>query len=397
LTREARRLIAFISIAMVVDTAAYATITPLLPRLAHHYHLSKAGAGALSASYPLGTLVLSLPAGVLASRLGPRRTVLLALGVLAGASLLFGLAQSAALLTAARTIQGFGAAAVWAGGLAWVVAVAPRDRRAEAIGAAIGAAIAGALGGPILGALAATVGRAVVFAAFVALPAALIVALARLPGPESVATPNARALFRDPRARMGILLMAMPSSIFGLVNVLVPLRLDRFGAGAAAIAAVFLAAVVLEATMSPIAGRMADRRGPLAPARIGLLAGAAGLALLPLPGDVVLLGAAVVLACGLLGLVWAPAMSLLGEAADRNQLNPAFAFGVGNLAWGAGTAFGGSAGGAVAAAAGDAVPYLALAAAAAAIALSVRPPDRRSGSRRSSRPRSSASARSPGP
>jgi MFS family permease len=357
---------------MVVDTAAYAAITPLLPKLSDEYGLTKATAGALSASYPVGTVVLALPAGALASRFGPRRTILVALGVLAGSSLVFGLASSAPVLIAARTLQGFGAAAVWAGGLAWVIAVAPRDRRAEAIGAAIGAAISGSLGGPILGALADGLGRGVVFGAFVALPVALIVALARLANPDNVPTLGSGALFRDRRARVGILLMMLPSAVFGLVNVLIPLRLDELGAGAAAIAAVFLVAVVLEAGLSPVAGRLADSRGPLTPARAGLVAGAVGLLLLPLPGHVLLLGVTVVFACGVLGLMWAPAMSMLGDAADRHHLNPAFAFSIGNLAWGMGTAIGGSGGGALANVTTDAVPYLLLAAAAAVTAVTVR-------------------------
>jgi MFS family permease len=373
LTPQTRRLIAFISIAMIVDTAAYAAITPLLPKLAEEFDLTKATAGALSASYPVGTVLLALPAGALASRFGPRRTILWALGVLAGSSLVFGLANSAAILIVARTLQGFGAAAVWAGGLAWVIAVAPRERRAEAIGAAIGAAISGSLGGPVLGALADAVGRGVVFGAFVALPSLLIVALARLPNPANVSTPSSRALFRDGRARTGVLLMMLPSAVFGLVNVLVPLRLDELGAGAAAIAAVFLAAVAIEASLSPIAGRLADQRGALTPARVGLLAGGVGLALLSLPDTVVLLGVVVVAATGVLGLMWAPAMSLLGDAAERNGLNPAFAFSLGNLAWGTGTAIGGSGGGALANATTDAVPYLIVAAAMGMTALVIRP------------------------
>jgi MFS family permease len=357
---------------MVVDTAAYAAITPLLPQLAEDYGLTKAGAGALSASYPLGTLVLSLPAGVLAARIGPRRTVLWALAVLGGSSLLFGLATSAPLLIAARTIQGFGAAAVWSGGLAWVVAVAPRERRTEAIGTAIGAAIGGALGGPVLGAAADHAGRALVFAVFVALPAVLIFALGRLPRPQTVAAPSGRELFGDSRARVGILLMALPSAVFGLVNVLVPLRLDDLGAGATTIAAVFLGAVVLEAGMAPVAGRMADTRGPLAPVRIGLAVGALGVVVLPLPDVVGVLAVALVVATGFLGLMWAPAMSMLSDAAERRSLSPAFAFSIGNLAWGTGTAAGGLGGGALAGAAGDAVPYLLLAAIMAITAVSVR-------------------------
>ena len=373
MTRDTRRLIAFISVAMVVETAVYSAITPLLPHLAKEFHLSKAAAGALSASYPVGTLAASLPAGVIAARIGPKRTVLYALCVLGTASLLFGVVSSAPLLLAARTLQGIGSAAVWAGGLSWVTAVAPRERRAEAIGSAIGAAIAGALGGPVLGALADALGRGAVFASFVVAPAALVFALARLPAPDHVSVPVSRALLRDPRARLGILLVALPSSVFGLTNVLVPLRLDHFGAGAAAIAAVFLVAVVVESAMSPLAGRLADRHGATTPARYGLVAAAVSLALLPLPHVVVLIGALVVGACGLLGLLWAPAMSLLSDAAERHDLNPAFAFSLGNLAWGLGTAIGGSGGGGLAAVTSDAVPYLVLAVTLGAAALVIRP------------------------
>lgn len=396
MTPAARRLIVLISVAMVVDTAAYATITPLLPDLAREFGLSKAGAGALSASYPVGTLVLALPAGLLAARIGAKPTILMALGVLGGASLVFGLGESAAVLITARALQGVGAAAVWAAGLAWVVAQAPREYRAQAIGTAIGAAIGGALGGPVLGAVAEEIGRAPVFAAFVALPLGLIVALARQPGPPSVATPGLQAIriiVTDPQMRLGVLLMALPSCAFGLINVLVPLRLDDLGAGAAAIAAIFLVAVGLESTMSPVAGRLADTRSRLTPARAGLLAGGCGLLLLPLPETAWLLGAATVFVTSVLGLMWTPAMALLGDRAEERGLDLAFAFALGNLAWGLGTATGGSGGGALANATADAVPYLLLAAAVLVTALRL---GMRSGSRTSSTLRSSVSARSPG-
>jgi MFS family permease len=115
---------------------------------------------------------------------------------------------------------------------------------------------------------------------------------------------------------------------------------------------------------------------------------------LPLGHRIVLVGAAVVAACGILGLLWAPAMSVLGDAAEHNGLNPAFAFGIGNLAWGLGTAIGGLGGGGLAAATSDWVPYLLAAAVLAVTALRL---GRRSGSRRSSTPQMTASARSPGP
>jgi hypothetical protein len=63
---------------------------------------------------------------------------------------------------------------------------------------------------------------------------------------------------------------------------------------------------------------------------------------------------------------------MLGEAAERNDLNPAFAFSLGNLAWGLGTTIGGWGGGGLASVTADAVPYLAIAVAMAVAAAALR-------------------------
>ena len=61
------------------------------------------------------------------------------------------------------------------------------------------------------------------------------------------------------------------------------------------------------------------------------------------------------------GAFWAPAMALLSDAADRIGLAQGLAFGLMNLAWGTGNALGPVLGGALADAAGDALPFLVLA------------------------------------
>lgn len=369
-----RRLLTFIAIAMIIETAVYSTVAPLLPELAEDYSLSKAVAGVVSASYALGTLVMSIPAAAVASRIGAKRGLITALSVIAAGSALFAVADSAALLIFARFLQGVGAAGVWAAGLAWVIAMAPKERRAEAIGTAIGAAIAGALGGPVLGAVADQIGRGVVFAGFVAVPLLLIARLSRIAGPPPTPTPGAeaaRAAVREPLMRRGVLLMAIPAAAFGLLNVLVPLRMDDFGSGAVAIGAIFLVAVVFESFMSPFAGRLADRHGTFFPARIGLLSGGAAAALLPLTGAPLPLGIGVVITCTLLGMLWTPAMAVLSEGADVRGVDPAFAFGLGNLAWGLGSTLGGSGGSALASATSDAVPFVVIGVAAMTLSVAL--------------------------
>src|SRR5205814_2172637 len=56
-----RRLPLFVSVVVAVDTLFFTALTPLIPRFADKYDLSKAGAGALVAAYAAGTLVGAVP------------------------------------------------------------------------------------------------------------------------------------------------------------------------------------------------------------------------------------------------------------------------------------------------------------------------------------------------
>ena len=113
--------------------------------------MSKAEAGVLSASYAAGTLLASLPAGLLAARFGPRRTVIGGLLLLGVSSVVFGFADEFVLLDAARFTQGVAGALIWSGALTWLITASPPSGAAAVIGTALGTAVAGALLGPALG------------------------------------------------------------------------------------------------------------------------------------------------------------------------------------------------------------------------------------------------------
>ena len=80
----------------------YAALTPLLPHYVDELGLSKTGAGFLAGSYALGALVAGIPAGMLATRVGVKPTLLVGLGGMTVTTALFGIADSEWLLDVAR-------------------------------------------------------------------------------------------------------------------------------------------------------------------------------------------------------------------------------------------------------------------------------------------------------
>ncbi len=359
-----RRLVIVVGAVVFVDTMFYAAIAPLLPGLAHSLHLSKLSAGVMTASYPAGTLVAAIPGGLLAVRFGPKRTVYAGLALLAGSTLAFGLLNQPALLDVARFAEGVGGACSWAGGLAWIVAEAPPERRGAMIGGALGAGIAGALLGPVIGTIASAVGRGPAFSAVVLLSLVLIIEAGRLPAVHTDSGQGVRELAASLRERgvlAGIWLVALPATASGLLNVLGPFRLHGLGAAAAAIGLTFLAGAGLEALLSPILGRLSDRRGRLLPVRFGLAGATVLVACFTVPSSAVGLALLIVAIATTLGAFWAPAMAMLSDAAEASGLDQALAAALMNLAWAGGQILGSGAGGALAKATGDALPTLAVA------------------------------------
>jgi MFS family permease len=351
-----RRLVLVISAVVFVDTMFYAVIAPLLPTLARELQLSKLSAGVMTASYPVGTLLGSLPGGVVAARVGPKPTVAAGLALLAGSTVAFALLHDAVSLDCARFVEGVGGAFSWAGGLAWIVAETPSERRGALIGQALGAAIGGALFGPVIGTLANAIGRRAAFSVVVVIALLLIAATRRLPSSHVRSAQGLRTLLPalgGAGVALAMWLVALPAVAAGALDVLAPLRLHRFGASVAAVGATFLLAAVAEGTVSPVAGRLSDLRGRLLPLRLGLAAAGALLLCFSLPGGPLVLAIVVVAIAGALGGFWAPAMALLSDAAERQGLDYGLAAALMNLAWASGQIIGSGAGGAIANVAGD--------------------------------------------
>ena len=360
-----RRLLLLTGAIVLVDTAFFTALTPLLPHYVDKLDLGKGGAGVLQAMYPAGALLAAVPGGMAAARFGVKRTVLTGLSLLAVTTTIFGVANSEWLLDVARFVQGISSAFSWTGSLSWLVAASPPGRRGQLIGTAMGTAIAGALCGPVLGALASYTGTGPAFGGVAGVAVALGVAAWRMPAALPAAVQPVGMLFRALRTRrvqVAMWLCALPALLFGNLSVLAPLRLSHLGWSAAAIGATYLVMSAVEAAWAPFLGRASDHFGRFRPLRAALIASAVVTFLLPWPGSPLLLAVVVVAAGFAFGSYWTPAMSLITDEAEAMGLDYGYAFAVVNIAWAPGQAGGAAFGGAVASVTSDAVAYLGLSA-----------------------------------
>lgn len=358
-----RRVLYFTSAVVFFDTLFFAALTPLLPHYAHTLSLGKGGAGVLSAAYPAGALLGSIPSGIVAARFGVKRTVLVGLTIVAICTILFGIGNQAWELDLTRFCQGVASAFSWTGALAWLVAASPPNRRGALIGQAFATAIAGALFGPVLGGIASVTGTRWTFGAVGLASFALVVWAALMPSQLPEKPQGISALGRamtDRRVLGGCWFVVLPSLLFGVVSVLGPLRLSLLGFGAIAIGATFLCSAAIEGLNNVFVGRIADRWGAMLPIRGGLAAAIVVSAILPLAHERFVLAVLIVCAELTFGTLFTPAMTLLTQISEEVGLDYGYTFALISLAWAPGQTIGAAGGGALSHATSDAVPYLIL-------------------------------------
>jgi MFS family permease len=361
-----RQTVGLIRVLLGFEAVIYSTITPVLPHYAHQFAASKPAIGVLAAAYPAGMLPGSLLGGWIATRAGVRRTTVVGLLLFTAAITPFGFGSSIVVLDGLRAVQGIACGCIWGGGLAWVIAIAPRERRGEVLGSVIAAAIFGTIAGPILGTLAVAVGTQAVFVCVGAVSVGLVAWTLRFREPPSATLGGAaplRTLLSNRRFLLGCWLVLLVACTVGATGTLLPLRLSRFGASGVAIGVTFVLASVLSTVLTPWTGRFVDRRGIIAPLCVGLIATGALVALLPVPQSALPLAVLTVVALGgpLTGTTM-PAMSLMTDAVDRVGAALALGTMLFNLAWGLGETVGPPAAATLSHATSDAVPLLVLAA-----------------------------------
>jgi MFS family permease len=158
--------------------------------------------------------------------------------------------------------------------------------------------------------------------------------------------------------RTGFALMALGSLLFGILGVLAPLHLGHAGWGAAGIGAVWLVGAGLETAEAPIVGRMSDRRGPLVPTRVALTGAVAVMVGLSVGARPLFYVPLIPLAAISIAPLFITAFALFANGAESVGLAQGMGFGVMNAAWALGAIAGPAAGGAIAGATGDWIPFV---------------------------------------
>jgi MFS family permease len=360
-----RGTVVLIRTLLLFEASLYSALAPVLPHYAHAFGASKPAIGVLAAAYPAGMLPGALLGGWIATRAGVRPTTLVGLLVFAAAIAGFGFGADIATLDLLRFVQGAACGCIWGGGLTWVIAAAPRERRGEVLGSVIGAAIFGTLLGPVLGTLAVAVGTKLVFSLVGVVSLALAAWTLGHPGPprpEPGTRTPLRAVTRDPRILLGFWLILLEACTLGATGTLLPLRLSRFGASGVAIGATFVLAALLSTILATPIGRLVDRRGAGLPLCLGLAITAVLLVMLPLPQSAVALAVlSIITLGGPLTAYTIPAMSIITEAAESSGIALALATMLLNLAWATGETIGAPAAASLSQATSDTVPLLILA------------------------------------
>ena len=110
--------------------------------------------------------------------------------------------------------------------------------------------------------------------------------------------------------------------------------------------------------VNPLLGRFSDRRGRLLPIRLALAASVVVAVAFAAARDPYVVSLLAVLAAIAFGAFYTPGMALVSDRAEAAGLSQAIGFGIMNTAWALGNMSGPAVAGALAEAAGDALPYL---------------------------------------
>jgi MFS transporter, DHA1 family, solute carrier family 18 (vesicular amine transporter), member 1/2 len=375
------RLAALVATIAFVDIAVWLTVVPLIPYWEQELGLSHRQSGVVLGSYGLAVLLLAIPAGHLADRLGPRRMTIAAVLLFAVTTPLYAVASNFGELLALRVAGGLFSAVSWTAGLAWLVASTPETHRGRALATVNASASAGSLAGPLIGGpIVAGLGLGPAMIALGSIVGALAIWALVEPNRERHvpgAPTSPRAVFAAARRERGLADafagIFFAASAMGSLQILGPLYLDGEGWSSADIGWVWTIGAAISLAVAALVGRSLDRLDKRRTARFGVAAVSVLCCLLALSPAAVTFTIGVIAILGVGTVIWTSVFPLCSEAAERAGIGQGAALGMLNGVWALATVMAPIAAGLLAGADLAGVGYIATAALGAVVILALRP------------------------
>jgi multidrug resistance protein len=342
--------VALVTLATFTDIVAYSIAIPVLPDFSRRLGASPTTIGLLFGSFGITLLTVSIPMGAASDRLGRRGPMIGGLVALAAATLIFAFANSLPWLFAARLVQGAADAVTWVVGFALIADLYPPEERGRMTGFVMSGTTFAVMVGPSIGGWLYEVGGpGVPFLAVTVLAAAGAIAFTWIDLPRER---SARELVpigvvvRTPAIAACAVTVVAASATISMLEPVLAMHLQSFGIGPGRIGTVFGIGATASTIAHPVIGRLADRFGAQRMTIAGLVASSV---------TVILVGrtwsfqsAAVLFPLGAVSsaLVITPSLTFMGEATSAAGITSfGVAYGLYNMAWGAGLLVGPSLGG----------------------------------------------------
>ncbi len=358
--RPMRRVVLLVYALIFASSAVYMALVPLAPSFAARFSLSEIEIGAVLGCSTLATVLVAGPAGMLADRFGARRLTIWAAAVLVASCLGQATAVDFWSLAASRLVLGVANGMIWTAGLAWLLAVTSGTRRASVLGATISVSGVGVMIGPVCSGLLAE--RAGLATPFLVLAGGCgLLAAASLATEERGRSVHShlplvdtlRSIRRERVVLGGFVAMILTGLTTGLVNLLVPLQLDRNGISASGIGLALSASTGIFTVGSGLVARLGDRVASLRIAAIAALGLGATFALAVASASTPALVAFVLARAPFWAVLSTIAYPLGTGAAARGEAGVGAVIGLMNLLWGVAAFASPLAGGALAQAIGE--------------------------------------------
>jgi MFS transporter, DHA1 family, solute carrier family 18 (vesicular amine transporter), member 1/2 len=343
--------VAFVTLATFTDLTAYSIAVPVLPDLSRKLGASPTMIGLLFGSFGVTLLTVSIPMGAVSDRTGRRTPLVGGMLALAVSTLIFAFGGSLPWLFAARLVQGAADAVTWVVGFALIADLYGPEERGRVTGIVMSGSSFAFMFGPTLGRWLYEIGgMRLPFLTVAALATMAALAFLWLDLPTKRADRDVvpvLAVLRTPAVAACATAVIVVSATMSMLEPVLALHMQTtLGIGPARIGLVFGVAAAASTMLHPVFGRLADRWGARRLTMAGLMCSAGSLALLGQTWSYESTIGLYVLLAATGALVITPSLAYMGQATSEAGIGSfGVAYGLYNVAWGAGLMGGPAVGG----------------------------------------------------